>query len=113
MVLLVFSMAAPLLVNGAGEDDDKKQWASVQKLLGSQNYILWYSGLSVSLMALTAQRRGNAAMPHVRAACVRRMCVPHVRAACACHMCEPHARAGSEVAVRVYLRGAELFAVTF
>ena len=60
MVLLVFSMAAPLLVNGAGEDDDKKQWASVQKLLGSQNYILWYSGLSVSLMALTAEKWQNA-----------------------------------------------------
>ena len=60
LVLMVFSMAAPLLVYGAGEDDDKKQWASVQKLLGSQNYILWYSGLSVSLMALTAEKWQNA-----------------------------------------------------
>ena len=58
--VIIFIMVAPSLVFGAGEDDDKKQWSSVQKLIGSNNFILWYSGLSVALMGMTSHKWKNA-----------------------------------------------------
>ena len=59
-IVINFIMVAPSLVFGAGEDDDKKQWSSVQKLIGSNNFILWYSGLSVALMGMTSDKWKNA-----------------------------------------------------
>ena len=59
-IVIIFIMVAPPLVFGAGEDDDKKQWSSVQKLIGSNNFILWYSGLSVALMGMTSHKWKNA-----------------------------------------------------
>ena len=59
-IVIIFIMVAPPLVFGAGEDDDKKQWSSVQKLIGSNNFILWYSGISVALMGMTSHKWKNA-----------------------------------------------------
>ena len=59
-IVIIFIMVAPPLVFGAGEDDDKKQWSSVQKLIGSNNFTLWYSGLSVALMGMTSHKWKNA-----------------------------------------------------
>ena len=59
-IVIISIMVAPSLVFGAGEDDDKKQWSSVQKLIGSNNFILWYSGLSVALMGMTSDKWKNA-----------------------------------------------------
>ena len=59
-IVIIFNMVALPLVFGAGEDDDKKQWSSVQKLIGSNNFILWYSGLSVALMGMTSHKWKNA-----------------------------------------------------
>ena len=59
-IVIILNMVALPLVFGAGEDDDKKQWSSVQKLIGSNNFILWYSGLSVALMGMTSHKWKNA-----------------------------------------------------
>ena len=52
---MIFIMAAPL-VYGTGDDDDKKQWSSVEKLIGSSNFILWYSTLGVAMMGMTSDK---------------------------------------------------------